>query len=163
MVIHTPFLTLLDPNAKIKGSRDPLGLQILWTRLGRQVVSNLTTVTTSLRGFSVLLLGLYYAERAITEREAPPDRLADLFLKFEQLAAYSRVAVQRAQNLNYMEDEIRGIQRVKKNLSGKRVRISADAAWQILSNQKTYGLWGLYMVASAKQQTCTNRNAAFDP
>jgi hypothetical protein len=147
-MVDVPFLTLIDPRAKIKGSRDPLGLQILWTKLGRQVIQNLTTVTTSLRGFSVLLLGLYFAERAIAERQVPPERLADLFLKFEQLAAYSRVSVRKTQNLDFTEDEIRGIQRVKKNLIAKRVWISTDPASQILSNQKTYGLWGLYMVAA---------------
>src|SRR5215207_8406386 len=111
-MMKAPFLTLLDPRAKIKGSRDPLGLQILWTKLGRQVVYNLTTVTTSLRGFTVLLLGLYFAERAITESNIPPNQLVELFLKFEQLAAYSRVVAQTAHNSDYAEDEIRGIQRV---------------------------------------------------
>ena len=148
VMINTPFLTLLDPRAKIKGSRDPLGLQVLWTKLGRQVVSNLTTVTTSLRGFSVLLLGLYFAECAIAERRVSPNQLVSLFLKFEQIAAYSRVAARIAQSLDYTEDEIRGIQRVKKNLTKKRVHISADPTCQILANQKTYGLWGLYTVAA---------------
>jgi hypothetical protein len=100
------------------------------------------------RGFSVLLLGLYFAERAIAERQVPGEKIADLFLKFEQLAAYSRIAVQAAKANDYTEDEIRGIQRVKKNLVGKRVRISTAPRWQILANQKTYGLWGLYMVAA---------------
>jgi hypothetical protein len=147
-MLNTPFLTLLDPRAKIKGSRDPLGLQILWTKLGRQVVYNLTTVTASVRSFSVLLLGLYFAERTIGERQTPAEKIADLFLKFEQLAAYSRVAIQAAKANDYTEDEIRGIQRVKKHLVGKRIRISIDPRWQILANQKTYGLWGLYMVAA---------------
>jgi len=148
MMINTPFFTLLDPQAKIKGSRDPLGLQPLWTSLGRQVVRNLTTVTTSLRGFSVLILGLYFSERAIAEKNMSPEKMVELFLKFEQLAAYSRVAVQTAREGEYTEDEIRGIQRVKKNLLGKRVWISAGATSQILSNQRTYGLWGLYTVAA---------------
>ena len=30
-----PFLTLEDPNAKIKGSRDPLGVQPIWAAFGR--------------------------------------------------------------------------------------------------------------------------------
>lgn len=147
-MVNAPFLTLLDPRAKIKGSRDPLGLQPIWTKLGRQVVSNLTTVTTSLRGFSVMLLGLHFAERAIVERQAPPEQVADLFMKFEQLAAYSRVSMQPSQFADFSEDEIRGIQRVKKNLGKKHVWISTDSESQILSNQKTYGLWGLYSVAA---------------
>lgn len=90
-MVDEPFLTLLDPRAKIKGSRDPPGFQILWTKLGRQVVYNLTTVTTSVRSFSVLLLGLYFAERAVTEKRVRPEQFADLFIKFEQLAAYFRI------------------------------------------------------------------------
>lgn len=162
-MMNAPFLTLLDPRAKIKGSRDPLGLQILWTKLGRQVVYNLTTVTTSLRGFTVLLLGLYFAERAIAERQIPPNQLVELFLKFEQLAAYSRVVAQTARDNNYTEDEIRGIQRVKKNLLEKRVWISADSSSQILANQKTYGLWGLYMVAARNSQLIESELSRLTP
>jgi hypothetical protein len=151
-MVYGPFLTLTDPRAKIKGSRDPLGIQILWTKLGRQVVHNLTTVTTSVRSFSVLLLGLYFAERAVSERHASPDQFAELFLKFEQLAAYSRVALHADKNGDYTEEEIRGIQRVKKNLVDRRVRISTEPRWQILADQKTYGLWGLYMVAARNSE-----------
>lgn len=139
-----PFLTLTDPRAKIKGSRDPLGLQSIWTRFGRQVVTNLTTVTTSVRGFTTLLLGLYFAEQAVIRRKANEAEFSDLFLKFEQLAAYSRMAVDQ------IEEGILGIQRVKKNLTSGRdkVNISTHQGHQILSNQKTYGLWGLYTVAA---------------
>ena len=56
------FLTAIDPRAAIKGSRDPLGLQPIWTSLGRKLVGNLTTVTTSTRGFTTLILGLYFAD-----------------------------------------------------------------------------------------------------
>lgn len=162
-MVNIPFLTLLDPRAKIKGSRDPLGLQILWTKLGRRVVKNLTTVTTSLRGFTVLLLGLYFAERAIAEKKTSPNRLVELFLKFEQIAAYSRVASQTARGNDYAEDEIRGIQRVKKNLLEKRVWISADSKSQILANQKTYGLWGLYMVAARNSQLVESESSQLTP
>ena len=44
------FLTLEDPNAKIKGSRDPLGAQPIWASFGRHVVTNLTMQTNSARG-----------------------------------------------------------------------------------------------------------------
>ena len=56
-----PFLTLEDPNAKIKGSRDPLAAQPIWAAFGRHVVTNLTTQSTSVRGFTTLLLGRYFA------------------------------------------------------------------------------------------------------
>ena len=45
------FLTLEDPNAKIKGSWDPLGAQPIWAAFGRHVVTNLTMQTNSARGF----------------------------------------------------------------------------------------------------------------
>ena len=59
------FLTLEDPRAKIQGSRDPLGAQPVWSGLGRHLVSNLTTVSNSVRGFTVLLLGRYFGELLI--------------------------------------------------------------------------------------------------
>lgn len=144
-----PFLTLIDPHARLKGSRDPLGFQPLWTRLGRRVITNLTTVTTSLRGFTTLLLGLYFANQW---RDEHPDADADLvpaFLKMEQLAAYSRVALRNDVNTDD-EDEVRGIRRVQRNLRENDgvVRISARPQYQILDNQRTYGLWGLYSSAA---------------
>jgi hypothetical protein len=58
-----PFLTDLDPQLAVKGWRDPLGVQTVWARLGRHVVGNLTTVSTSVRDFTTLMLGYYFAER----------------------------------------------------------------------------------------------------
>lgn len=144
-----PFLTLIDPHARLKGSRDPLGFQPLWTRLGRRVITNLTTVTTSLRGFTTLLLGLYFANQW---RDEHPEAEADLvpaFLKMEQLAAYSRVAL-RSDLDTEDEDEVRGIRRVQRNLreNADVVHISARSPHQILDNQRTYGLWGLYSSAA---------------
>lgn len=142
-----PFLTLLDPRARIKGSRDPLGVQSIWTRLGRQIIQSLTTVTTSVRGFTTLLLGLYLAESLIEQKNVDEADLANTFLKFEQLAACSRVIHQPD---DAGEVVVLGIRRVKRNLQERRnaIRISAHQDDQILSNQKTYGLWGLYMVAA---------------
>jgi hypothetical protein len=55
-MLTTPFLSDLDSRAAVKGSRDPLGVQQIWTRPGRHVVGNLTTVSNSVRGFTTLLL-----------------------------------------------------------------------------------------------------------
>lgn len=132
------FLTEVDSRAKIKGSRDPLGLVPLWGHFGREVVGNLTTVSNSVSGFKTLLLG-YYFSQAVQERAGGggEDRIK-LFLKFEQLAAYSRARAGDTAN-------IRGIDRVNKNLTEHtKVRISATQGDQILSNQKVYGLWGLF-------------------
>jgi hypothetical protein len=141
-MLTVPFLTDLDPQVAVKGSRDPLGVQTVWARLGRHVVGNLTTVSTSVRDFTTLMLGYYFAERVANE--APSDGDLAVFLRWEQLAAYAR----GGENGDW---EFRGVERAKKNwpADGRgRVRLGADAASQILSNQKTYGLWGLYTVPS---------------
>src|SRR5262245_50725034 len=127
-MLTTPFLTDLDSRAAVKGSRDPLGIQQLWTRLGRRVVGNLTTVSNSVRDFTTTLLGYYFAAR-LADELGPGTELAT-FLKWEQLAAYARGSVN--------EDwAFRGTERVRRNLSeGSRVTLSEDPASQILGNQK---------------------------
>lgn len=67
-MIADPFLTDIDPQAAIKGSRDPLGIQPIWTHLGRRVVGNLTTVSNSVRDFTTTILGYYFAERVAKEK-----------------------------------------------------------------------------------------------
>ena len=139
-MVSMPFLTDLDSRAAIKGSRDPLGVQSIWTRMGRHVVGNLTTVSTSVRDFTVTMLGYYFAER-VAEETAVSDDL-NVFLRWEQLAAYARGGGNN-------DWEFRGTERTKKNWnSADRVRLGADSGSFILSDQKTYGLWGLYSVPS---------------
>src|SRR6516162_3171437 len=135
-MLGVPFLTDLDSRAAVKGSRDPLGIQQIWARLGRRVVGNLTTVSNSLRDFTTLLLGYYFAEQLSHELGSGTELTT--FLKWEQLVAYSRAAVNK-------DFAFRGTERVRKNLNeGSRVTISDDRSHQILGDQKTYGLWGLY-------------------
>jgi hypothetical protein len=139
-MLGVPFLTDLDSRAAVKGSRDPLGIQQIWARLGRRVVGNLTTVSNSLRDFTTLLLGYYFAEQLSHELGSGTELTT--FLKWEQLVAYSRAAVNK-------DFAFRGTERVRKNLNeGSRVTISDDRSHQILGDQKTYGLWGLYTMPS---------------
>ena len=84
-----PFLTALDPEVQVKGSRDPLGLELIWTNLGRTLVGNLTTVTRSVRQFTTLLLGIHFAGQ-VSSPGHDGDTFLSAFLRFEQLAAYSR-------------------------------------------------------------------------
>jgi hypothetical protein len=137
-MLTTPFLTQLDSRAAIKGSRDPLGVQAIWSRFGRHVVGNLTTVSNSVRDFTVLLLGYYFAERVADEGGSDGDLAT--FLKWEQLAAYARASVNGDRGF-------RGTERVLSRLADRdRVQLGTDASAQILGNQKIYGLWGLYSV-----------------
>lgn len=138
---HLPsyFLTEPDPRAEVKGSRDPMGTQAMWTALGRTVVANLTTVTTSLRSFTTLLVGLDLAQRAT---EAGGHSKQDAFLVWEQLAGYARCCI---------DDEttnILGARRVLARTRQGQATLGAQGRSQILSNQRSYGLWGLYSSAA---------------
>jgi hypothetical protein len=138
-----PFLTLLDDRAKPKGSRDPLGFELVWTHFGRRVISNLTTITNSLTNFSVALLGFHWANRL---HEAEPvatkvQAVRETFLRYEQMAAYLRYLAG--------DREIMGITRVTQRIRDESHALSLglDADQQILSDQTSYGLWGLYSMA----------------
>jgi hypothetical protein len=103
-----PFFTQLDRRAEITGSRDPLGVQAIWSELGRRIVGNLTTVSNSVLDFMVLLLGHELIERTRQQDEAD-TAYRDRFLRWEQLAAYARVAVNE-------ERGVRGSERVTARL-----------------------------------------------
>ena len=136
-MLNGPFLTKIDSRAEIKGSRDPLGIQPIWTRFGRCVIGNLTMASSSVRDFTTLLLGLYFAER-ISEADKAISSL-ELFIKWEQLAGYARYAVNK--------DTFRGIERVRTRLKeSTQFTLSMESHDQILADQKIYGLWGLYTI-----------------
>jgi len=135
---YGPFFSELDSRAEVKGSRDPLGLQQIWTKLGRCVVGNLTTVSNSLRDFTTLMVGLYFAERVADQQGNGAELGA--FLRWEQLAAYSRAT-------HYKGTPFRGVEVVRRRLDGReKLVLSRGHDGAILSDQKTYGLWGLYTV-----------------
>jgi hypothetical protein len=138
-----PFLSLLDDRAKPKGSRDPLGFELIWTHYGRQVIGNLTTITGSLTNFAVAILGFKWANdlHAHLPEADRQSRIRDSFLRYEQLAAY----------LRYLsgDTQIMGITRVQHRMRDKtsRVSLGLGSDSQILSDQASYGLWGLYSSA----------------
>ncbi len=138
-MVGGPFLTALDSRAAVKGSRDPLGAQSIWVKFGGYVVGNLTTQSTLVSDFTLLLVGLYLAERA-AEAEAAVGPL-EVFLRWEQLVAYVR---QRKGMRGF-----RGIDGAKRKLEeSTRVTLSSAPQHQVLGDQRVYGVWGLYMVAS---------------
>ena len=134
------FFTLEDPRAKIQGSRDPLGVQPVWSGFGRHLVTNLTTVSDSVRGFAVLLLGRYFAERLIGDGTAGEHEALPIFVRTEQVCAYARHVVNSAK-------DILGIEKVKRFLDGGgTVHIEDGPRGWILTDQKSYGVWGLFTV-----------------
>ncbi|MEU2169571.1 hypothetical protein ACH47V_26310 [Micromonospora chersina] len=160
----TLFLTDLDPRARVKGSRDGLGAQAVWSATGRPLIGNLTTVTDSLAGFTTLLVGLRLAELASADEL---DNPTNAFLVWEQMAAYVRHAVHGHRGFF-------GLQRIaaraaKAGGNGGRLHLSAQPEYQILSNQRTDGLLGNYtaparasgLVATGSPARLTPEAAAF--
>ncbi len=131
-------LSLFDERSRPKGTRDPLGAEAVWSSIGRRLVGNLTTVTSNLDNFMVALLCCRYAsEQSDNQRD-----MQEHFLRFEQLAAYLRCQSSR--------DSLLGITRTRSNLAKPELRVlplGRGSKSEILSNQLSYGLWGLYSTA----------------
>lgn len=131
-------ISLLDDRARPKGSRDPLGMEAVWSFMGRKVVGNLTTVTGNLDNFIVALLCCYYANSQSTALE----EIHEHFMRAEQLAAYLKLAAAA-------ESGFLGITRATKNFQQAQVELGMRPEAQLLSDQLSYGLWGLYSSAIA--------------
>jgi len=128
------FLTLQDPNYMVKGSRDPLGFQVAWQGAGRQLIPELSTVSSSLRDFHII--GLANACRGvfdIKDRDYPA-----FFLCLEQLMAYARLQKFAG------EEGFNGIDRARKMMDDGRDHVEISVYNQLLSNQRSYGIWGKY-------------------
>jgi hypothetical protein len=154
------FLTSADTERlNIRGSRDPLGLVPIWGDFGRKVVGNLTTASNSARGFTTLLLGLYFAERVCAGKSDQAAEKLAAFLKFEQLVGFARV-------LRNNDEAIRGITEINRRLdegNGRRFRIGSSADLQILSNQKTYGIWGLFIMPAIESGLVVQKDIILTP
>ena len=140
-----PFISLLDERLKPKGSRDPLGFEQVWTKYGRKVVGNLTTITNSLENFATALLGFNWANELNKDVNDNDEHklISATFLKYEQLAAYLRHEGK--------SQSIMGITRVKDRMDdGQRITftLGTSSDEKILSDQVGYGLWGFYSSAS---------------
>lgn len=130
------FITEQDPNYTIKGSRDPLGFQMLWSEAGRRLIPYLSTVSANVKDFQILCLAFaLQKELQIADRD-----FESFFLRFEQLMAYTRYMKNPDHGFN-------GVDKVKKIMTQNpaSVKISNSSADQILSNQKAYGIWGKYI------------------
>ena len=125
------FLTEQDPNFRIKGSRDPLGFQPIWQSLGRTVVKYLSTVSINLKDFQILSYAWYFY------RDRDPKYFLKFFTKFEQAFGFARG--------EYLKDDrFNGIDFVRKNLNKNIFHFSNKSEHTLLSNQKSYGIYGKY-------------------
>ena len=124
--------TAVDPDHKMKGSRDPLGFQKIWSDTGRLLIKHLSTVSSNIHDFQIWC----YANSFYMEN--PANRKIDFieyFLKVEQAFAYARYFINNETGFN-------GTYRVSNRKEVDKVIISGDD--QILSNQKAYGIYGKY-------------------
>ncbi len=125
------FLTEKDPDYTIKGSRDPLGFQSIWQKLGRKIIKDLSTVSVSITDFQVMSFAWYFwADRS-------DKNFMAFFYKFEQACAYSR-------ELYFENSSYNGKDFVSKRKNDSSFRLSTNNADTILSNQKAYGVFGKY-------------------
>ena len=148
------FLSEWDDRARPKGSRDPLGFELVWSHYGRKVIGNLTTVTGSLENFSVALLGFYWANElnptSVGTAKERSKRIKETFLCYEQLAGYLRHIHKTRTNGEDKGESILGSRRIKSRIDNEKFQITLGLdpdKQQILSSQATLGLWGLYYSA----------------
>lgn len=125
------FFSEQDPNFRIKGSRDPLGFQSIWQSLGRNVIKYLSTVSINIKDFQVLSYAWYfYGDR-------DPNHFLKFFYKFEQACGYAR-------GIYFKNDFFNGIDFVRKNIPNEPYSFSTNDRDTLLSNQKSYGIFGKY-------------------
>jgi hypothetical protein len=139
------FFTDLDESLRPKGSRDPIGLEPIWSQVGRRLVGNLTTVTRSLDNFIVTLVGFAVAANTDSPSNPVEPGSAEFYLRFErfeQMAAWAR----------YVDDpkEVIGTRMLAERdqtRDGGAIDVGAGPAAKILADQRRSGLWGLYSSA----------------
>ncbi len=129
------FLTEKDPNYTIKGSRDPLGFQVIWQAAGRKLIPHLSTVSNNIVDFQIICLAYTIKkELNIEDKDFEP-----FFIRFEQMMAYTRF-----KNKSDKERGFNGVDKVRKIMTTMPSSIKVSTEDQILSNQKAYGIWGKY-------------------
>ena len=127
------FLTSPDPDYLPKGSRDPLGLQVIWQYQGKKLIPFLSTVSISVRDFQILCMARFlYGDKQ-------DNGWPRFFFRFEQLMGYSRA-------LRFTENGFTGVERVRRRIAdSNRYPISNNPIDEIMSNQRSYGIWGKYI------------------
>ncbi len=132
----------------MQGSRDPLGILPIWSRLGRRIIKNVTTVSGDLRGWTTLIvcMGLVEDLRAGGVLKGRGD---EAFLRAEQLIAYARTAA--APKDGDPTGVPRGVTRVRARLAEFHrgpLRVGTSRDRRILSAQRTAGVFGQIAAAA---------------
>ncbi len=136
------YFTQIDPDFKLKGSRDPLGFQSVWAHAGHKLIAHLSTVSTSLVDFQILC----YAQFWYKNRSKDDNGFVSFFIKIEQAFAYARKIYLNQTGFN-------GITVISKRVTDNKIVISENQKFllanndtqNILTNQRTYGIYGKYI------------------
>ena len=129
------YFSAIDPNYRVKGSRDPLGFQVLWANAGHKAVAYLSTVSVNLQDFMILSYGHYFYEMFDFQEKLP---FLAFFLKFEQACAYTRYYVNGVHSFN-------GTTHVATKQNDTTFSISLKNSDALMSNQRAYGIMGKYI------------------
>jgi len=146
-----PFLTALAPQAKVRGSRDPLGLLPIWSAVGRRLIGNVTTVSGDLRGWTLLVVTVGIVERLAREGHIEAralDQVRPAFFRAEQLLGY-------ACELNQVQATPRGVTGIRRRLREAQegdgaVSLGTGRDQRILTHQASAGVWG-QVLSSARE------------
>jgi hypothetical protein len=128
--------TAIDPDFKPKGSRDPLGFQHIWSETGRKLIKDLSTVSGNINDFKILCFAKYFFQ--ITKGQNDELQFLPFFLRVEQAFAYARKKFNNEASFN-------GNNFISKHVDNAEYKLSNNQRDCILSNQRTYGIYGKYI------------------
>lgn len=136
------YFTQTDPDFKLKGSRDPLGFQSIWSHAGHKLIAHLSTVSTNLVDFQILCYAHYWYK----SRSKDYNGFVPFFIKLEQAFSYARKIYLNQTGFN-------GITVISKRVTDNKIAISENHKFllannnnqNILTNQRSYGIYGKYI------------------
>ncbi len=133
------FLSELDEGLSRTSSRDPLGLEVLWTAFGRRLIPHLSTVSLGATNFAVLLVLLDAAQRYGDQRRDGGLGFADLMVAVDSLQVYAVLEAPTARTTS----RLLGRQRAAR-IADAGTRLIGPGH-EILANQINLGLYGRYI------------------
>ena len=143
------FLTSPDASmSRTVATRDPLGLQPIWTERARELVPSLTEQTTSARGFQLLTLAIWTWNLLVARQPAAKMHSITTWIPLvEQACARAWV---RAQDNSGPAWSLPGLRRANHTRLDDHVAVSTDESHQLLSAPVATGTYGIYYGAAKR-------------
>lgn len=124
---------------------DAMGVLAVWTVRGRDLVPHLTSQTTNIRGFQILVEAFRLWELYEPKHPQHAGRIDDFFLLIEQ--AFARTVGWHDKDQGW---PLPGSRRVwARSTEDPHISLS-ELGWHLLGGQKANGLWGLYRGAARR-------------